>query len=58
MESLGNYDVSPLNSRKYEMLKDDVKQKMAKGTVWVDFVTFTAPLYFYCCAFRLFSDIL
>ena len=58
MESLGNYDVSPLNSPKYEMLKDDVKQKMAKGTVWVDFVTFTAPLYFYCCAFRLISDIL
>ena len=40
------------------MLRDDVKQKMAEGTVWVDFVTFTAPLYFYCCAFRLFSDIL
>ena len=58
MESLGNYDVSPLNSPKYEMLRDVVKQKMAKGTVWVDFVTFTAPLYFYCCAFRLFSDIL
>ena len=58
MESLGNYDVSSLNSPKYEMLRDDVKQKMAKGTVWVDYVTFTAPLYFYCCAFRLFSDIL
>ena len=58
MESLGNYDVSSLNSPKYEMLRDDVKQKMAKGTVWVDYVTFTAPLYFYYCAFRLFSDIL
>ena len=58
MESLGNYDVSPLNSPKYEMLRDNVKQKMAEGTVWVDFVTFTAPLYFYCCAFCLFSDIL
>ena len=51
MESLGNYDVSPLNSPKYEMLRDDVKQKMAKGTVWVDFVTFTAPLYFYTVIF-------
>ena len=58
MESLGNYDVSPLNCPKYEMLRDDVKQKMAEGTVWIDFGTFTAPLYFYCCAFRLFSDIL
>ena len=51
MESLGNYDVSSLNSPKYEMLRDDVKQKMAKGTVWVDFVTFTAPLYFYTVIF-------
>ena len=42
----------------YEMVRDDVKQKMPEGTAWVDFVTFTAPLYFYCCAFRLFSDIL
>ena len=55
MESLGNDDVSPLNSPKYEMVRDDVKQKMPEGIAWVNFVTFTAPLYFYCCAFRLFS---
>ena len=58
MESLGNDDVSPLNSPKYEMVRDDVKQKMLEGIAWVDFVTFTAPLYFYCFPFRLFSDIL
>ena len=58
MESLGNYDVSPLNSLKYEMVRDCVKQKMPEGTAWVDFVTFTAPLYFYCFALRRFSDIL
>lgn len=58
MESLGNDDVSALNSPKYEMVRDDVKQKMPEGTAWVDFVTFTALLYFYCFAFRLFSDIL
>ena len=28
MESLGNDDVSPMNCRKYEMVRDDVKQKM------------------------------
>ena len=58
MESLGNDDVSPLNSPKYETVRNDVKQKMLEGTAWVDFVTFSVPLYFYCCAFRLFSDIL
>ena len=58
MELLGNDDVSPLNSPKYEMVRDDVKEKMPEGTAWVDFVPFTAPLHFYCCAFRLFSDIL
>ena len=58
MESLGNDDVSSLNSPKYEIVRDDVKQKMPEGSAWVDFVTFTAPLYFYCCEFRLFSDIL
>ena len=58
MESLGNYDVSPLNSPKYEMVSDDVKQKMPEETAWVDVVTFTALLYFYRFAFRLFSDIL
>ena len=59
MESLGNDDVSALNSPKYEMVKDDVKQNlMPKGTAWDYFVTFTALLYFYCFAFRLFSDIL
>ena len=58
MESLGNDDVSPLNSPKYEMVRDEAKQKIPEGTAWVDFVTFTAPLYFYCCEFRLFSDIL
>ena len=40
------------------MVSDDVKQKMPEGTAWVDFVTFTALLYFYRFAFRLFSDIL
>ena len=42
MELLGNDDVSALNDRKYEMVKDDVnpKQEMLKGTSWVDFVTF------------------
>ena len=44
MESLGNDDVSPLNSPKYEMVRDEAKQKMPEGTAWVDFVTFTAPL--------------
>ena len=41
-ELLGNNDVSALNDRKYEMVKDDVnpKQEMLKGTSWVDFVTF------------------
>ena len=58
MESLGNDDVSSPNSRKYELVGDDVKQKMPEGSAWVDFVTFTAPLFFYLCAFRLFSDIL
>ena len=58
MESLGNYDVSPPNSPKFEMVSDDVKQKMPEETAWVDFVTFTALLYFYRFAFRLFSDIL
>ena len=58
MESLGNYDVSPLNSPKYEMVSDDVKQKMPEETAWVDFVTFTALLYFYRFAFRLLFDIL
>ena len=59
MESLGNDDVSALSSPKYEMVRDDVKQKMPEETAWVDFVTFTAPyLYFYCFAFRLFGDIL
>ena len=28
MESLGNDDVSPMNCRKYEMVRDDVNQKM------------------------------
>ena len=58
MESLGNDDVSSPNSPKYDMVRDDVKQKMPEASAWVDFVTFTAPLYFYCCAFRLISDIL
>ena len=58
MESLGNDDVSPLNYPKYEMVRDDVKQKMPEETAWVDFVTFTALLCFYRFAFRLFSDIL
>ena len=58
MESLGNYDVSPPNFPKYEMVSDDVKQKMPEETAWADFVTFTALLYFYRFAFRLFSDIL
>ena len=58
MESLGNDDVSPLNSPKYEMVRDDVKQKMPEETAWVDFVTFTALLPFYRFAFRLFRDIL
>ena len=58
MESLGNDDVSSPNSRKYELVGDDVKQKMPEGSAWVDFVTFTAPLFFYLCAFRLFCDIL
>ena len=42
MELLGNDDVSALNDRKYEMVKDDVnpKQEMLQGTSWVDFVTF------------------
>lgn len=40
MELLGNGDVSALSDRKYEMVKDDVKQEMLKGTSWVDFVTF------------------
>ena len=48
MELLGNDDVSPLNSPKYEIVRDDVKQKMPEGTASVDFVTFTAPLYFLC----------
>ena len=58
MESLGNDDVSFPNSRKYELVGDDVKQKMPEASAWVNFVTFTAPVYFYLCAFRLFSDIL
>ena len=58
MESLGNDDVSSPNFPKYDMVRDDVKQKMPEASAWVDFVTFTAPLYFYLCAFRLFSDIL
>ena len=58
MESLGNDDVSSPNSPKYEMVRDNVKQKMPEGSAWVDFVTFTATLYFYLCVFRLFSDIL
>ena len=40
MELLGNNDVSGPNDCKYEMVKDDVKQKILKGTSWVDFVTF------------------
>ena len=32
MESLGNDDVSPLNSPKYEIVRDDVKQKIPEGT--------------------------
>ena len=48
----------PLNYPKYEMVRDDVKQKMPEETAWVDFVTFTALLCFYRFAFRLFSDIL
>ena len=58
MESLSNDDVSPLNSPKYEMVRDDVKQKMPEQTSWFDFVTFTAFLYFYRFALCLFSDIL
>ena len=46
----------PLNYPKYEMVRDDVKQKMPEETAWVDFVTFTALLYFYRFAFRLFSQ--
>ena len=42
MESLGNDDVSPLNSPKYEMVRDDVKQKMPEETAWFEFVTFTS----------------
>ena len=38
MESLGNDDVSSLNSPKYEIVRDDVKQKMPEGSAWVDFV--------------------
>ena len=30
MESLGNDDVSSPNSPKYDMVRDDVKQKMPK----------------------------
>ena len=42
MESLRNDDVSPLNSPKYEMVRDDVKQKMPEETAWFEFVTFTS----------------
>jgi len=32
MESLGNDDVLALNAHKYEMARDDVKQRMPKET--------------------------
>ena len=60
-ELLGNNDVSALNDRKYEMVKDDVnpKQEMLKGTSWVDFVTFIVQSVLrYSFALRVFSDIL
>ena len=45
MESLVNDDVSALNAHKYEMARDDVKQRMPKETAWVDFVIFIVQLY-------------
>ena len=33
MESLGNDDVSPLNSPKYEIVRDDVNRKCPKGSL-------------------------
>ena len=59
MELLGNDDVSALNYRKNEIVKDDVKQEMLKGTSWVDFVTFIVQSVLrYSFALRVFSDIL
>ena len=33
MESLGSDDVSPLNSPKYEIVRDDVNRKCPKGSL-------------------------
>ena len=33
MESLGNDDVSPLNSPKYEIVRDNVNRKCSKGSL-------------------------
>ena len=41
------------------MVKDDVKQKILKGTSWVDFVTFIfQSVLRYSFSLRVFSDIL
>ena len=42
---MANDDVSALNAHKYEMARDDVKQRMPEETPWVDFVTFIVQLY-------------
>ena len=48
MESLGNDDVSPMNCRKYEMVRDDVKQKMPEDIKWHLLHLYTTVVRFVC----------